>query len=309
MASFSANPTSGTVPLTVSFTDTSTGSPTGWSWDFGDGSPLSTLQNPGHTYTLAGTYTVKLTASNSGGSNTATHTGYISVGAATSYQSTVLADSPIAYWRLGETSGTKTADSAGTFSGSIIGGMTLGIAGALAGDTNTAMRFDGKSAYVSVPDNNALDVTGDFTVEAWAKPTALSGIGGAIVHKGGATGYPVWQYRLSITSGNKWRGTVFVGNSNITVTDPSTPSTTSWTYLVMTKAGSTLTLYVNGVAVATTTISGTVNTSTGILAIGRTGGSSTDYFNGGIDEVAVYGTALTASRVQAHYNAGMTVAP
>ena len=78
MASFSANPTSGAVPLTVSFTDTSTGSPTGWSWDFGDGSPLSTLQNPGHTYTLAGTYTVKLTASNSGGSNTATHTGYIS---------------------------------------------------------------------------------------------------------------------------------------------------------------------------------------------------------------------------------------
>jgi PKD repeat protein len=71
VASFTANPTSGTVPLSVSFTDTSTGNPTGWSWDFGDGSPLSTLQNPGHNYTVAGAYTAKLTASNSGGSNTA----------------------------------------------------------------------------------------------------------------------------------------------------------------------------------------------------------------------------------------------
>ena len=187
--------------------------------------------------------------------------------------------------------------------------MTLGTAGALASDTDTAMQFDGKSGYVSVPDNSALDFTGDFTVEAWAKPTTLNGIGGAIVHKGGATGYPVWQYRLSITSANKWRGTVFVGNSNLTVTDPGTPSTTTWTYLVMTKAGNTLTLYVNAVAVATTTISGTVNTSTGILAIGRTGGSSTDYFNGGIDEVAVYNTALTPARIQAHYSAATTASP
>jgi PKD repeat protein len=71
VASFTANPTSGTMPLSVSFTDTSTGNPTSWSWDFGDGSPLSTLKNPGHNYTVAGTYTAKLTVSNSGGSNTA----------------------------------------------------------------------------------------------------------------------------------------------------------------------------------------------------------------------------------------------
>jgi len=127
-----------------------------------------------------------------------------------------------------------------------------------------------------------------------------------VVHKGGSTGYPVWQYRMSITSGNKGRGTVFVGNTNITVTDTGTPSTTAWSHLVMTKAGSTLTLYVNGAAVATTTVAGIVNTSTGILAIGRTGGSSSDYFNGQIDEVAVYPTALPAARIGAHYAAGVS---
>jgi PKD repeat protein len=72
-ASFSANPTAGTAPLTVQFTDMSTGSPTAWAWDFGDGGTAST-QNPSHTYTASGTYVVKLTASNAGGSSTATAT-------------------------------------------------------------------------------------------------------------------------------------------------------------------------------------------------------------------------------------------
>ena len=63
-ASFSASPTSGTIPLTVSFTDTSAGIPTSWKWDFGD-TTSSTVQNPVHTYTKAGTFTVKLTPGNS----------------------------------------------------------------------------------------------------------------------------------------------------------------------------------------------------------------------------------------------------
>jgi PKD repeat protein len=72
-ASFTASPTSGTAPLPVQFTDTSTGSPTAWAWDFGDGA-TSTAQNPQHTYVAAGTYTASLTASNAAGSNAATTT-------------------------------------------------------------------------------------------------------------------------------------------------------------------------------------------------------------------------------------------
>jgi len=77
-ASFAANITVGTVPLTVNFTDMSTNSPTVWAWSFGDGG-WSTLENPSHTYTTPGTYTVSLTASNYGGSNVATTTNYITV--------------------------------------------------------------------------------------------------------------------------------------------------------------------------------------------------------------------------------------
>ena len=77
-ASFTGSPTSGPAPLTVQFTDTSTGTPTAWSWSFGDGT-TSSAQHPSHRYSAAGTYTVSLTASNAGGSSTATRSGYVSV--------------------------------------------------------------------------------------------------------------------------------------------------------------------------------------------------------------------------------------
>jgi PKD repeat protein len=75
---FVASATTGTAPLAVQFTDRSTGSPTSWKWDFGDGT-TSTEQNPSHTYTKAGQYTVKLTATNDGGSKTATYRKFITV--------------------------------------------------------------------------------------------------------------------------------------------------------------------------------------------------------------------------------------
>jgi len=97
-ADFVGNPTSGYAPLTVQFTDLSTGNPTKWLWDFGDGGiipasedeevtceggacpPPNTLQNPRHTYRLPGTYTVTLTASNQyGTSDTEVKQAYITV--------------------------------------------------------------------------------------------------------------------------------------------------------------------------------------------------------------------------------------
>lgn len=76
-AAFSVSPTSGTVPLTVSFTDSSTGSPTAYYWTFGDGS-TSTTRNPTHTYTTSGTYTAKLIVEKNGSTSSKSMT--ISVG-------------------------------------------------------------------------------------------------------------------------------------------------------------------------------------------------------------------------------------
>jgi serine protease len=82
VAAFTGTPTSGNIPLTVVFTDQSTNTPTSWAWTFGDGG-TSTLKNPSHVYTTAGTYTVALTATNAYGSNTLTKTNYITASAVT----------------------------------------------------------------------------------------------------------------------------------------------------------------------------------------------------------------------------------
>jgi PKD repeat protein len=69
MANFNANPYFGTAPLVVTFTDESANNPTAWMWNFGDG-VTSTQQNPMHAYNNAGSFTVTLTVTNAGGSNT-----------------------------------------------------------------------------------------------------------------------------------------------------------------------------------------------------------------------------------------------
>lgn len=78
-ADFTSDKTSGCGNFPVQFSDNSTGSPTSWLWDFGDGTPTSTQQNPLHFYSNPGTYTVSLTATNNGGSDTETKIGYITV--------------------------------------------------------------------------------------------------------------------------------------------------------------------------------------------------------------------------------------
>ncbi|MGA2122471.1 MAG: PKD domain-containing protein [Methanoregula sp.] len=75
-ADFVADKTRGGAPMAVTFTDKSLNGPTAWKWDFGDGS-AATDQNPTHTYTTLGTYTVSLTASNKDGQDTASKTNYI----------------------------------------------------------------------------------------------------------------------------------------------------------------------------------------------------------------------------------------
>ena len=80
-AIFTASRTSGKAPLTVHFANSSVGSITKWLWNFGDGY-TSKVRSPSHTYSRAGAYTVTLTVTGAGGTNTCTQPGYITVYAA-----------------------------------------------------------------------------------------------------------------------------------------------------------------------------------------------------------------------------------
>ena len=87
VAGFNFAPSGPVMGSTVTFTDTSTNTPTSWSWNFGDPasgtSNTSTLQNPTHVFLAAGTYTVTETATNAGGSNTASKSVTVSAGGPT----------------------------------------------------------------------------------------------------------------------------------------------------------------------------------------------------------------------------------
>ena len=114
VAAFTAAPTTGTTPLPVQFTDTSTGTPTSWAWDFGDGG-TATTQNPSHTYSTAGSYTVKLTATNVTGSTTITRAGLITAtapisGITVDGSSTTYSGVPATSVQITQPAGTVTGD-------------------------------------------------------------------------------------------------------------------------------------------------------------------------------------------------------
>jgi PKD repeat protein len=146
VAAFSGTPLSGSISFITTFTDASTNTPTSWVWNFGDGGS-STSQNPTHTYSVAGTYSVSLTATNSGGSNTLTKTAYIHTSPGTAFYATPttgFSGSPIIFvdtstqsptswvWSFGD-GGTSTAQnpthiytSTGTYSVSLTTTNTYG---------------------------------------------------------------------------------------------------------------------------------------------------------------------------------------
>ncbi|HLY26038.1 MAG TPA: LamG-like jellyroll fold domain-containing protein, partial [Aggregatilineales bacterium] len=212
------------------------------------------------------------------------------------YAQMVSSDGPVSWWRLGEASGTIAADSADGNNGTITGGVTLGAPGAIAGDPNTAMTFDGSTGYINIPFSSNLDIANDLTLEAWANPQSLSGNPTSVAEKG------VYNYRIG-TVNNHWRGSIFFSGVLYDVISPGAAVAGQWAYIVLTRQGTTLTLYVNGAAVATTQVpSGLMDTGANPMTIGRKSSASSDFFGGSIDEVAVYNTALSASRIQARYN-------
>ena len=91
-AAFSYTPAKPVAGRAVSFTDTSTGTPTRWSWSFGD-KGTSTARNPRHTYLRPGTYTVTLTVKNATGTDTATSV--VTVAAASKIKTVAPTSSPL----------------------------------------------------------------------------------------------------------------------------------------------------------------------------------------------------------------------
>jgi hypothetical protein len=173
------------------------------------------------------------------------------------------------------------------------------------------MGFDGLSGYVAVPDAASLDMTGDLTLEAWVKPAAVDTSSHTIVGKGTGSKPDTRQYRIGMTtpkgSTPTWRGTVYIGTTLYAVDSTTAPAVGAWTHIVAARESALLTLYINGQAEGTTMLpsSANINVTNGSFDIGRfASGTEPQFFDGVIDEVAVYNRALTAVQVRDHYNLG-----
>ncbi|MCF4140407.1 DNRLRE domain-containing protein [Streptomyces sp. Tue 6430] len=232
------------------------------------------------------------------------------------YVGVTLADAPAAYWRLGEAEGTAL--------GSEVGGP--GMNATLRADAAAVSRLDqtgvfgvgddrsvklGSGGTVQLP-TSILSGTTDLSAELWFRTTSASGVllsfQNAAVGQTPTSANPV----LNIDAAGKLRGRFYLsgGVSATPVTSPQAVTDGEWHHVVLTAATTTQSLYLDGVKLGA--IDGAVaDQNRAYVSLGggyANGGwmdqpAGTYYFNGQIDEAALYRSTLTADQVSAHYRA------
>ena len=226
------------------------------------------------------------------------------------YRAAVLADGPIAYWRMGTKSGVLIPNEVGGTNALILQGrFDLGRPGAIAGDDDTAIRFDGlTTGYARAVDPRPFDFASGapFTIEWWAKHEPVDG-GAAFQHMIAAS------EGTSPRSGNGYF-VYFAGDTQVQaefeVPDAGSTLTAQsplgWRHYALVFDGMIVSLVVDGTVVASKAAMGKLAARTSAFVVGATSGrTSSDIggygFAGLIDEVAVYDKALSLPSIVAHH--------
>ncbi|WP_331953118.1 PKD domain-containing protein [Pengzhenrongella sp.] len=230
-----------------------------------------------------------------------------SAGLLSSYAKQILRDGAAGYWRLGET--INHAQDWTGYADSYVGtGVVRAVPGALSGDPNRAARFTG-AATSRVYGSRAMVGPNRFSVEAWFRTTSTSG--GKIVGFGNNSTIDSTKYDRHVYMGADGRLRFGVHpNSVRVITAPVAYNDGQWHHLVATLGTSGMRLYVDGALRAADP--NTVSASQIPAGYWRIGGDSVgawpgaagENFVGDIDDVAVYGRALTAATVAGHQSLG-----
>jgi hypothetical protein len=225
-------------------------------------------------------------------------------------------DRPLAYYRFNDTAPADVATNSGTLGATGNGTyirVNHRVPGAIVASPNAAAAYDGSGARTIVPYTAALNpsAANPFTVEAWVMPNIeLDGRAPLFnEHRDGNRSGWVFFQRVS---GTGFNFRMFNQNGSSQSVDITGGSYTvgQWTHLAATWNGTTAILYVNGVAVGSQTAGYVANVdapfSVGAYSVSSPGDNP---FNGAIDEVAFYSTALSAAQLLAHYQNGTNTAP
>ena len=221
---------------------------------------------------------------------------------APAYRATVVGDGPVAYWRLGDASGTSATDTVGSNTGTYRNGVAVGAPSLTSDTVDRAASFDGVNDSVAVPSSAGLSPTATVTVEAWVRPSAVPTAGNfaSIVTK-------AESYALQF-NGPRLEFTTMAGGTRRRVQAAAGALVAGQTYHVVgTFDGTTQRLFVNGAQVATGTFSGAMSVNANRVVLGSWDTAS-EFFNGTIDDAALYAKVLTATQVATHYNQGRPAA-
>lgn len=229
---------------------------------------------------------------------------FASPSAALAYSDEVLADSPLIYLKLQETSGTTATDDSGnSHAGTYAGTPALNQTTVMPSGTGS-VQLNSTAKRVAVANGSWMN-TSAFTAEAWIRLTTAG------------TSYQNIMNRDFTSANRGWNLYYTNGKLNAFVSASGNPSdhfgSTVLTagndyHCAMTSDGTTVRLYLNGVLDKTFTVgAGAVSTNDlmiGASIAGSFGGGTFNFsLNGNVDHAAYYGTALSATRIAAHYAA------
>ena len=205
------------------------------------------------------------------------------------FQETALG--PVAAYAFDEGGGTSAGDASGSGNGGTVAGATWTASGRHGG----ALSFDGIDDRVVVPDADSLDLGTGMTLEAWVRPATLGSAWRTVLFKAQADNH-VWA--LYGSDGTRPRAEAFIGSDVFQAAGTGALAANQWAHLTATYDGTLLRLYVNGTLATSTTVEGSLLTSTGDLWIGGNPVWA-EWFSGLIDEIRVYDRALTGEQIAA----------
>ena len=224
----------------------------------------------------------------------------------TTYRDTILVDNPIMYWRLGESSGETAYDeSPNQRDATYIHHPALGQKGAISNDPDTAVGFNRRNEFVVW--NPRLGYSGEFTVEAWVKEERVHPIE-TFFNTRSKIGEFSFDFKFDTLAGKEIH--FDVGDGDRWLSTSSVPFNFEphvWYYVVAVVTARGATYYVNGSALGSVRYVGNplLFDPAHRVEIGGNIRYGTEWFDGRVDEVAVYDYALTPDQIAAHYSMGI----
>jgi hypothetical protein len=304
-------------PYTLNLNLTQATGITSWTINWGDGNIDTLPGNPSqatHVYLAGGTFAIAVTA------NDGTPSAF-----GTSHRDVVLSDAPAAYWRLDETSPPTAQDEVGGHNATYqnFSAADLVQPGALSSDTSTSALFNGVDHYVSLPDVFNFPTSGttsQYAVSfgAWFRTTSSGVILGQTDGSGSPGGDAPGGYVPAVYVGTDGHvnASLFWHGASTTLSSLLIYNDGNWHQVVDVYDHGVETLYLDGNAVAAQAVGPAVAYASGYVYTLGVGYSKTpdwpdtntgwSFFNGQLDEVAVYQGALSAQQVAAQYLAGTT---